>query len=154
MIIILYNMYKIYSYVLYRFTVDWTDIQCKLSCNKAQAISQPNRWQCEQTACCHVRQLSGELAVCMLPNLVIVTCVCLFVCVYVCDQETSIDTLTGHDKCLLEKDAYCSFIHFIFRQRCLLDLLSRKESAIPRAHVSIHAVVPRGSPGRFFTTLQ
>ena len=148
-ICIIISVYKCVYLYIYRFTADWTDIQCKTSCNKAQAISQPNRWQCEQTASHHVTQLAGELAVCMLPNLVIVTCVCLFVCVYVCDQEMFIDTLTGHDECLPEKDAYCSFIHFICHQRCLLDLLSCKESTIPHAYVSIHVIVPWGSPGDF-----
>ena len=49
---------------MYRLTAGWPDIQCKTSCNKAQAIGQPNRWQCKQAASCHVKQLSGELAVC------------------------------------------------------------------------------------------
>ena len=38
-------------------------------------------------------------------------------------------------KCI-EKGAYSRFIHFICRQRCLLDLLSRTESAIPKRNGS------------------
>ena len=60
------------------------------------------------------------------------SCVCLCVCVYVCMcvHVTKKNLFTCLPvKCLCEKDAhYC-------RQRCLLQQLSRKESAIP-----IHAI--------------
>ena len=44
-----------------------------------------------------------------------------------------------------KKNTYCSLIHFIIRrQKCLLDLLSCTESAIPL--IPIDMIVSQGSP--------
>ena len=99
------------------------------------------------------------MCVCSDYNLVLLLCTCMhkgvmhlivFVCVCVtCACVWPKKHLFTHlpVKCLCEKDAYCSFIYIICRQRCLLDLLSCTESGIP--FVPIHAIVPQRSSGTF-----
>ena len=54
-------------------------------------------------------------------------CLVMYVCVCVTKKHLFTHLSV---KCLYEKYAYCSLIHFICHQRCLLDLLSHTESTI------------------------
>ena len=76
-----------------------------------------------------------------------------FVCVCVCVCVTKKPSFTHLPvACLREKDAYCSLIYFIIcHQRCLLDLLSRTESATLLIFLSIFKWL---SSGGTFESLQ
>ena len=75
-------------------------------------------------------------------------CVCVSVCVCV-TKTMFVYTLTSQIS--LQKRhillAYPLYMTPIWRQRCLLDLLSHTESAI--SLIAIHTIIPQGSPGIF-----
>ena len=74
-------------------------------------------------------------------------CVCVCMCVCVCVKlKMLVYILNGHMS--LQKDAFCLLIHFICRQKRLLDLLSHKESAIISSFLFMQ-LAPQGSLGIF-----
>ena len=83
---------------------------------------------------------------CVQLRLCVCVCVCVCVCLYVCVTKNV--HLHAHLPFnIFAKGTYCSLIHFICHQRCLLYLLSHTQSAIHS--ISIYAIVPQDSQELF-----
>ena len=80
---------------------------------------------------------------------VVFVCVCVCVCVCVWLKIVFLQTYWSNVFAKRMHTARSSTLHTVCHQRCLLDLLSCTESAIPL--ISIHTIVPVGLRGIFET---